>query len=81
MRSNLGRQGSRRQDLGLVRDIDRSRLRFLFCVTRVQLARFEWTLAGSLMCLVGRSRLIKINNSDKINNDTCEGLTPALLTA
>ena len=49
-----------RQDLGLVRDIDSSRLPFLFGVIRVQLARSEWTLAGGRMCLVGRSRLIKI---------------------
>jgi hypothetical protein len=75
MRSNLGRQSDGRQDLELVRDIVRSRLRFLFCVIRVQLARSEWTLAGGLMCLVGRSRLIKINNGDKINNYTCERAT------
>jgi hypothetical protein len=47
MRSNLGRQSDGRQDLELVRDIVRSRLRFLFCVIRVQLARSEWTLAGA----------------------------------
>jgi hypothetical protein len=54
---------------------------FRFCVIRVQLARSEWTLAGGLMCLVGRSRLIKINNGDKINNDTCERPHPRVFTA
>jgi hypothetical protein len=39
MRSNLGRQSGGRQDLGLVRDIDRSRLRFLFFAIRIELAR------------------------------------------
>jgi hypothetical protein len=41
MRSNLGRQNGGRQDLGLVRDIDRSRLRFLFFAIRIELARPE----------------------------------------
>ena len=54
MRNNLGRQGSRRQDLGLVRDIDRSRLRFLLCVIRVPAGPLRVDATG-LMCLVGRS--------------------------
>ena len=77
MRSNLGRQSAGRQDLELVRDIVRSRLRFLFCVIRAS----SWPAPSGrsralLMCLVSRSRLIKINNGDKINNDTCERATP-----
>ena len=38
-------------------------LRFLFFASSVsKLARSEWRLAGGLICLVSRSRLIKIGN-------------------
>ena len=76
MRSNLGRQSGGRQDLELVRDIVRSRLRFLFLRHPRPARPLRMELAGGLMCLGGRSRLIKINNGDKINNDTCERATP-----
>jgi hypothetical protein len=81
MRNNLGRQGSRRQDLGLVRDIDRSRLPFLLCVIRVPAGPLRVDAGGRPDVSRRPIALIKINNGDKINNDTCDGLTPALLTA